>query len=533
MENILILIAVVIILCILADKFSNRFGMPALILFMFLGMLFGSDGIFKIPFDNYELAKKSCIIALAFIMFYGGFNTKWSAAKSVAVKATLLSTAGVLITTGFTAVFCHIILKISFAESFAIGAVLGSTDAASVFSILRKKKLNLRDKTASILEIESGSNDPISYVLTLVAIYILRGDSMAKIPQIILMQIIFGILFGIVVSLAAIHIMTKTKIVPQGLDTIFMVAITLFSFALPELMGGNGFLSVYITGIIIGNSPIKNKDIVIPFFDGVTTLAQILIFFLLGLLSFPHKLSKVMAVAIFITLFVSFVARPIAVFILLKPLKCSFNQCLLITWAGLRGAASIVFSIVIIASGINVDMDIFHIVFMTAIFSVLVQGSMLPWVSKKLNMIDNEVDVYKTFNDYKEESGIALMRIYIPKGHSWENKTISEINMPLGSLVIMIKRNHMTVVPNGNTIIKEDDTLILSVPQYDSTENINLKEINIDKDNVWADKTIAELNLPDNQLIAMIKRGEENIIPSGKTELKDGDIVVTLSEEWV
>ena len=172
MESVMVLAAVVLVLCIFADRFSNKFGMPVLILFMFLGMLFGSDGVFKIPFDNYEKAKEICVIALTFIMFYGGFNTKWSMAKSIAVKATLLSTVGVVITAGFTMVFCYYVLKISFAESFAIGSVLGSTDAASVFSILRKKKLNLKDKTASILEIESGSNDPVAYVLTIVAIYI-------------------------------------------------------------------------------------------------------------------------------------------------------------------------------------------------------------------------------------------------------------------------------------------------------------------------------------------------------------------------
>ena len=170
---------------------------------------------------------------------------------------------------------------------------------------------------------------------------------------------------------------------------------------------------------------------------------------------------------------------------------------------------------------------------MTAIFSVLVQGSLLPQIANKLNMIDNESDVYKTFNDYKEEAGISLMRLYIPKGHNWENKLISEANMPLGALVLMIKRNHITIVPKGNTVIKADDTLILSVPQYESTENINLKEISIDKCHAWSDKTIADLQLPDNQLIAMIKRDKENIIPSGNTKLKNGDIVVTLSEELI
>lgn len=163
-------IAVIILLCIIAEKFSDRFGLPALILFMFISMVFGSDGLFKIEFDNFSFAETSCSIALVFIMFYGGFNTKWSAAKPVAGRAIALSTAGVILTAGITTVLCHYILKISFPESFLVGAVLSSTDAASVFAILRKKKLNLKDGTASILEVESGSNDPIAYMLTMIAI---------------------------------------------------------------------------------------------------------------------------------------------------------------------------------------------------------------------------------------------------------------------------------------------------------------------------------------------------------------------------
>ena len=166
MTVILLLVAIVILLCVLAEKFSGKFGMPALILFMFIGMLFGSDGIFKIPFDDYGLAEDICSIALLFIMFYGGFNLKWKVAKNVAVKSVLLSTVGVLATALITALFVRLILNYTWLESFLVGAVLGSTDAASVFAILRQKKLNLKNGTASLLEMESGSNDPMAYMLT-------------------------------------------------------------------------------------------------------------------------------------------------------------------------------------------------------------------------------------------------------------------------------------------------------------------------------------------------------------------------------
>lgn len=211
MTFVIILVSAVIFLCILANKFSNKFGMPTLILFMFIGMLFGSDGIVKIPFDNYKAAEEICSIALIFIMFYGGFNTKWKLAKPVAVKAVLLSTVGVAITAGVTALLCRVFLRFSMAESFLIGAVLSSTDAASVFSILRQKKLNLKDGTASLLEMESGSNDPMSYMLTVIGIGLVGAGETGNIAWNIFSQLAFGSLVGIAFAAVSILLLTKIK----------------------------------------------------------------------------------------------------------------------------------------------------------------------------------------------------------------------------------------------------------------------------------------------------------------------------------
>ncbi|MFW5674916.1 MAG: cation:proton antiporter, partial [Acetivibrio ethanolgignens] len=306
----ILFVATVIFLSVLANKLSNKFGMPTLILFMFIGMLFGSDGIFKIHFDNFELTETVCSMALVFIMFYGGFNLKWKLARPIAVQEVLLSTVGVAVTAGVTTVLCRGFLDMSWIESFLIGAVLSSTDAASVFSILRQKKLNLRDGTASLLEMESGSNDPMSYMLTVIAIGMMGARSSENI-----------------------------------------------------------LLSIYFMGIIVGNSRIKNKEILIPFFDGVTSLAQILIFFLLGLLTFPHKMPEIMLAALAVAVFITLVARPVAVFLLLLPFQCSIRQCLLVSFAGLRGAASSVFAIMVVASGASISYDLFHIVFMVSLFS--------------------------------------------------------------------------------------------------------------------------------------------------------------------
>ena len=521
-----LLSALILFGCSLADRFSGKFGMPALILFMGVGMLFGSDGLLKIQFDNYELAERVCSAALVFIMFYGGFNTNWKTAKNVAVRAILLSTVGVVITAGLTAVFCYFALGLSVVESFLIGAVLSSTDAASVFSILRGKNLNLREGTAPLLEIESGSNDPMSYLLTVIGISMLGSQGTGNVFWMMFSEIVFGILVGVAVAALTVFLMTKTNFVPDGLETIFVIAVVIFAFGISELVGGNAYLSVYLLGILLGNSRIHHKEVVIPFFDGVTGLAQILIFFLLGLLAFPHKLPQIIIPSLLIALFLTFVARPVAVFGLLLPFRCSIRQCLLVSWAGLRGAASIVFAIMVIAGGGDISLDLFHIVFMVALLSVAIQGTLIPKMAEKLDMVDDSADVKKTFNDYQEELAMMLMRMFIPKGHNWENKRICEVGIPTGSLALMVKREGETIIPNGDLKILAGDSVILSVPAYESQENENLEEVVVEKNHSWCNHTIQELNLPQNQLIALIKRGDENIIPSGSTLIHEGDIVV-------
>ncbi len=538
MEIAIILVATVIILCILAEKFSGKFGMPALLLFMLIGMMFGSDGFFKIPFENYGLAERFCTVSLCFIMFYGGFNTKWKTAKPIAHKAVLLSTVGVFLTAVITAFLCVVVLGYTWQESFLVGAVLSSTDAASVFAILRRKKLNLKDGTASLLEMESGSNDPVSYMMTLIGITMLQGQNLANqtasnvnIGIMMTRQIVFGVAIGLIIALMVIYILKKTKLVADGLDTIFMIGAVLGCFGISQIIGGNAFLSVYLMGILVGNSQIRNKVVMVSFFDGLTGLAQIFIFFLLGLLAFPHRFSQVLWPALAIMIFLTFIARPIAVFLILLPFKCSIRQCTLVSFAGLRGAASIVFSIMVIANNVNVSYDLYHIVFMVSLFSVAIQGTLLPWTAKKLEMTDDSMDVRKTFNDYCEESAITLMRMYIPKGHNWENRQIKDVSMPTGSLALMLKRGKETMIPKGDTTILADDTLILSVPAYEPKDQEKLQEIEIDKKHSWCRKRIEELNLPSDMLIALIIRKEQNLIPDGKTVILEGDTVVAYDNQ--
>lgn len=259
MSALILFCGIVILACIVTNKFSSKLGMPALLFFMFLGVLFGSDGVLKISFDDYDLTSKLCSLGLIFIIFYGGFCTKKLEGVKVNAQAILLSSLGTVLTALFTAAFCFYGLKISFAESFLIGAIISSTDAASVFSILRSRRLNLKYNTAPMLEMESGSNDPFAYMLTILGITLLKGGSASELTPLLFSQLGFGILFGVLIAVISIFIFKRTKLLTEGTDVLFVIAVALLSFSIPDLIGGNGFLSVYLTGIILGNSDIKNK----------------------------------------------------------------------------------------------------------------------------------------------------------------------------------------------------------------------------------------------------------------------------------
>ena len=526
MSILILFCAIVIFSCIVTNKFSSKLGMPSLVFFMFLGILFGSDGLLRLSFDDYDLTAKLCSIGLLFIIFYGGFCTKRIDNTRVNAQAILLSSLGTILTAGFCTIFCYYILQLSFIESFLIGAVISSTDAASVFSILRSRRLNLKYNTASLLEMESGSNDPFAYILTIVCITMLKGASTATTVPLLFKQIFFGILFGIVIAYSALFLLKRTRLLTEGTDTIFIVATALLSYSLADLIQGNGYLSVYITGIILGNSQIKNKLNLMHFFDGITALCQVIIFFLIGFLSFPHKIPEILLPAILIMLFLTFIARPLAVLITLAPFKIKWNQFLFISSAGLRGAASIVFAILVVSENISLAYDLFHIVFVVALLSVSVQGSLLPFIAKKVDMIDKFSDVRKTFNDFQQESAIALNKIIIHESHPWVGQCIKDINFNGKALILMIKRGNKKIVPRGMTKVLENDEILIGSTYTESDIDINLCETYVDENHEWLNLKLKEINLSNSQLIALIKRGEEYFVPNGSTKIKLNDTIV-------
>ena len=546
--------ACIILLCVLLNRLSFRFGVPMLLMFIVLGMVCGIDGLLGIPFDNYKLAEQICSTALIFIMFTGGFGTNWPQAKPVAVKAAALSTVGVFLTALLTGGFCYFVLKIQLWESFLIGAILSSTDAASVFSILRSKKLGLKENTASLLEMESGSNDPCSYMLTAIVLSVMNGKADGgQIALLIVSQLVFGVLFGAGIAVAARLFLSRFRFGSSGFDMTFFIGLALLSYGLPSLVGGNGYLSAYIVGIVLGNSKVKNKAPVVNFFDGLTSLMQILIFFLvictsaetgggveelqilifflLGLLATPSQIPAVLPAAAAIAVFMTFAARPLAVFGLLSPARCSIRQQVLVSFAGLRGAASIVFAIMATVHEASTRSDVYHIVFCIVLLSMAFQGSLLAPAARKLNMCDKDIDVLKTFSDYSEEVDMRFICTKLPDGHEWVGKALRDLLLPPDTLIVMLLRGEERIVPSGRTVLQAGDVAVLSARAFVEPAGLLLTEQAIAADSPWAEKRIAEFSPSGGELVILILRNSKTVIPKGDTRIKAGDVLVIASQE--
>lgn len=523
----LIAAACIMLVCVFLNRITDKVGIPILLAFILLGMLLGSDGIWKIAFSNFRFAEQVCSVALIFIMFYGGFGTNWKQARPVAVEAAVLSTVGVVLTAGITGVFCYLVLKMGLMESLLLGSVISSTDAASVFSILRSKKLGLKDNTDSLLEMESGSNDPCSYMLTVVMLTVMAGNaSPGQVIWMVFAQFVFGILIALGMAAFALWTLRRFRFGTAGFDMVFVTAVALLSYGAASFIGGNGYLSVYIVGIILGNSKIENKMTLVPFFDGVTGLMQMTVFFLLGLLSFPSRLPSVAGVALVVALFLTFVARPLSVFLLMAPFAARSQQKVLVSFAGLRGAASIVFAIMAAVSDAYVKDDIFHIVFCIVLLSIAFQGTLIPWAAKRLDMIDAELDVRRTFTDYVDEAPVQFVELPIGPGHAWAGKKISELGLVRDLLIVLILRDGENLIPGGDTELREGDRAVISGPAYRDEHGVHLLERTIGKGDMHTGMLLSEYSEDPDELVVLIRRGEDTVIPRGDTVLKVGDVLV-------
>lgn len=527
---ILLFIAIILILALFAINISDTYGIPSLLLFLVLGIVCKFLGI---QFQNYEVAESFSTLALMVIMFYGGFGTNWSMGKPVVKEAVVLSSLGVVSTALLTGLFAHYLLGFSMLEGMLLGSIVGSTDYASVSNILSSKNLNLKYNTSPLLELESGSNDPTAYSMTMLFLSLIAGTNVS-VPILIARQVIIGVGLGFLLAIGVKKILEKINLNKDGLAIVFMAAMALLTYSLTAILGGNGYLAVYLFGIYVGNQHFLGKRDVVFFFDGATELMNIGLFFLLGLLSEPVQILSALPVALLIMLFMTFIARPLSVFGLTFPFRLKLNQLLTISWAGLRGAAAIAFAIMVVNSDISFINDIYHIVFGICFLSSLFQGSLMPWVARKTDMLDPNDTVLKTFNYYQDKSDISFLQTKICKGSNLAGTMVKDLNLTFDFIVAKIKRDNKTIVPRGEVVLEEGDTIVLGGEEYFDPMGKDLVEFTITSSHPWVNQKIVDLNLPSDILILMIQRADsEIVVAAGDTVILEGDRIILISDENV
>ena len=469
-EEVLLISAIILFISILAGKAGFRVGLPALLLFLGIGMLFGSDGL-GLQFSNPHIAQFIGMIALSIILFSGGMDTKLSEIRPIAYQGVILATVGVLATTIITGVFIFWLTEmvtgyetLTLPESLLMAAVMSSTDSASVFSILRSKGVYLKQRLRPTLELESGSNDPMAYMLTIILIAYIQSGGMDFQEGIIslIVQLGLGLIFGYFLGKASVWIINKVNVENQSLYPILLLAIIFFIFAATTLSKGNGYLAVYIAGFVVGNAKIVHKKSIGTFFDGFTWLWQIAMFIMLGLLVNPHELLPVAGIGLTVGIFMIIFARPISVFLCLLPFRnFSTKGKLYISWVGLRGAVPIIFATYPLIAGIENAGLIFNVVFFITILSLLIQGTSVTHVAKWLHLTD-EPDRKDEFGiELPEEIKSAMSEIDITPEVLTHGNKLMQLQLPDHTLAVMVKRNGKFFIPKGNTELRENDKLLM------------------------------------------------------------------------
>ena len=402
-EEIFIVTAILLLLSIISSKVSIKLGIPALLLFLTVGMLAGSEGIGGIEFDDPLLAKSIGDLALTLILFAGGLDTQWRQIRPVLWKGLTLSTVGVVLTMLLLGSFAWFVLGsfssfdigaegITWLEGLLLGAIISSTDAAAVFSTLRSSNLALKGDLQPLLELESGSNDPMAVLLTtsLVNILTTSDASIINLGISLMQQLVVGSALGYGFGLGSVWVVNRLRLGTQGLYPVATLALALLTFGVTATFGGNGFLAVYITGLVLGNRHLVNREIILSFHDGLAWLMQITMFLLLGLLVFPTRLLPIAGVAVAMSLFLMFIARPLSVFLCLAFTRVSFGEKLFISWVGLRGSVPIILATFPLMAGITQADRIFNVVFFLVLTSVLIQGFSLAPLARWLRLAESE-----------------------------------------------------------------------------------------------------------------------------------------------
>ena len=472
LENILLIGSVLIFSSILISKPGYKFGIPALFLFLLIGMLFGSDGL-CIQFNSANDAQFIGMIALSIILFSGGMDTKLQDVRPIMVQGILLSTVGVLLTTLLTGLFIYFIsgwnstnIQFGLLASLLLAATMSSTDSASVFNLLRSQRMNLKQNLRPLLELESGSNDPMAYMLTIVLIQVINSGmdvSYVTVLKDFLIQFFFGGVIGYAFGRFSVWLVNKVNLSNGSLYPILLLSLVFITFTITDLVKGNGYLAVYVAGVIVGNAKLSNRKEINTFMNGLTWLFQIIMFLVLGLLVNPHEMLHIALVGLLIGAFMIIVARPVSVFACLLPFKNMTNKArIFVSWVGLRGAVPIIFATYPVIAGIPESKQLFNIVFFITLLSLLLQGMTISRVARWLKLDIPEKDEKDNFGvELPEEIDSQLNDVIVSESMIADGNRLADMNIPKGTLVILVKRGDEFLIPNGQMVMCVGDKLLL------------------------------------------------------------------------
>ena len=471
-ENILLVGSILIFTSILISKTGYRFGIPTLLLFLLVGMAFGSDGL-GIQFNSASDAQFIGMMALSIILFSGGMDTRYSDIKPVLKQGILLSTVGVLVTTLLTGLFIfflsyytHANIELTLMVSLLLAATMSSTDSASVFSLLRSQRMNLKYNLRPMLELESGSNDPMAYMLTIVLIQVIGSGSNFDVTVILkdlFIQFLFGGVIGYAFGKFAVWLVNKIELSNSALYPILLLSLVFITFTLTDLVKGNGYLAVYIAGMIVGNARLAYRKETNTFMNGLTWLFQIIMFLTLGLLVNPHEMLDISVTALLIGVFMILIARPVSVFLCLLPFKGITNKArVFISWVGLRGAVPIIFATYPVIAQIPGSNQLFNIVFFITLLSLTIQGMTISKMARWLKLdLPEEKEGNEFGVELPEEIDTHLDDITLTEDMLSTVNRLADMNIPKGTLVMLIKRGNEFIIPNGQIELHAGDKLLV------------------------------------------------------------------------
>ncbi|MCU0453508.1 MAG: potassium/proton antiporter [Bacteroidetes bacterium] len=466
-DTLLLIGSLLILLSLMIARLTDNLGIPTLLLFLGVGMLAGSEGPGGIAFDDAGLARSIGTVALVFILFSGGLSTRWAHVRETAWQALSLATLGVLLTAVAVGWFVMLLLQVSFLEGLLVGAVVSSTDAPAVFSILQSKHISLKGRLKPLIELESGSNDPMAIFLTLGLVDILSGtgsDIWDLVPR-FFYQMGFGAAIGFLGGRALAMLLNRLNFTYDGFYPVFALAFASFIYGLTVLVDGSGFLAVYIAGLVVGNSDIIQKRSLFRFFDGLAWLSQIGMFVTLGLLVYPSQVAFVLGTGMAVSFFLILAARPVSVFISLAGSSLTWREKTLVSWVGIRGAVPIILATFPLLAGVPNASALFNVVFFIVLTSALFQGWSIPVVARWLG-VDAPLE-RRTASPLEFEApkgaDTDLVDFIVPYKSIHTGRPIVELGMPDDSLITLIIRNDKFLVPSGGTTLEPGDTVMVLV----------------------------------------------------------------------